>query len=195
MDTAQILCTLKDVPSFLGVYPSDILPPSITRPTTLIVNTDPHTASGTHWLAIHLQPRSYSGYFFDSYGLPPLIPSILTFLRRTCSVWEYNTTQLQGWTSTVCGEYCCLFALFIHRGYSPLQFVGLFDPATADSQISRLFALEFGPLRTKRREGQGCTASINGNYTASARPFGSCHSSDTHYGGCCRFRAALWNTK
>ena len=26
MDTAQILCTLKDVPSILGVYPSDILP-------------------------------------------------------------------------------------------------------------------------------------------------------------------------
>ena len=24
-------------------------------------------------------------------------------------VWEYNTIQLQGWTSTVCGEYCCLF--------------------------------------------------------------------------------------
>jgi len=54
METAQILCTLKDVPSFLGVYPSDILPPSITRSATLIVNTDPHTASGTHWLAIHL---------------------------------------------------------------------------------------------------------------------------------------------
>jgi hypothetical protein len=88
MDTAQILCTLKDVPSFLGVYPSDILPASITRSATLIVNADPHTACGTHWLAIHLQPRSYYGYFFDSYGLPPLIPSIATFMRRTCSVWE-----------------------------------------------------------------------------------------------------------
>ena len=104
-------------------------------------------SSGTHWLAIHLQPRSYSGYFFDSYGLPPLIPSIATFMRRACSVLEYNTTQLQGWTSTVCGKHCCLFVLYIHRGYSPRQFVGLFDPATADSQISRLFALEFGPLR------------------------------------------------
>ena len=66
MDTAQILCTLKEVPSFLGVYPSDILPPSITRSATLIVNTDPHTASGTHWLAVHLQPRSYSIYFLIS---------------------------------------------------------------------------------------------------------------------------------
>jgi len=96
MDTAQILCTLKDLPSFLGVYPSDILSPSITRSATLIVNTDPHTPSGTQCLAIHLQPRSYSGYFFDSDGLPPLISSIATSMLRTRSVCEYNTTQLQG---------------------------------------------------------------------------------------------------
>ena len=143
MDTAQILCTLKEVPSFMGVYPSDILPPLITCSATLIVNTDPHSAKGRHWLAIHLLPRSYSGYFFDSYGLPPLIPSILTFLRRTFSLLEYNPSQLQGWTITVCGEYCCLFALFMQRGYSPRQFVGLFDAANADSQISRLLATEF----------------------------------------------------
>ena len=140
MDTAQILCKLKDVPSFLGVYPSDILPPSITLCANLIVNTDPHTASGTHWLANHLQPRSYFGYFFDSYGLPPLNPSIANFISRTCSVWEYNTTRLQEWKSTDCGQYCCLFVLYIHRGYSPRQFVGLFYSATADRQISRLFA-------------------------------------------------------
>ena len=70
-------------------------------------------------LASNLQPRSYSGYFFDSYGLPPLIPSILNFLRRMCSHWEYNTTQLLGLTSTICGEYFCLFALYMYRGYSP----------------------------------------------------------------------------
>ena len=45
MDSAQILHTLEEVPSFLGVYPSDILPPppSLTRSVTLIVNKDPHT--------------------------------------------------------------------------------------------------------------------------------------------------------
>ena len=36
--------------------------------------------------------------FLDSYGLPPLVPNILTFLRHACSVWEYNTTHLQGLT-------------------------------------------------------------------------------------------------
>ena len=79
-------------------------------------------------------------------------------------------------------------------GYTPRHFVGLFDAATADRQIIRLFESEFGPLCRTRRGGQGCTASIKGNYTASASPFSFCHSFDTLYGGCCRIRAALWNT-
>ena len=192
-----MLCTLKDVISFLGVYPSDILPspPSLTRSATLIVNTDPHTANGTHWLAIHLQPRSYSGYFFDSYGLPPHLPSILTLLRRACSVWEYNTTHLQGLTSTFCDKYCCLFALYMDRGYSPKQFVGLFDAAIADSQISSLFASDFGPLRSTSRGSQGYTpaGSIKGSYPTSVGLFGSWLSFVTHvcsYGGCHQLRAA-----
>ena len=50
------MCCLRSVGSFLGVFPSDILPQlNIARSGTLIVNTDPHTDSGSHWLAIHLQ--------------------------------------------------------------------------------------------------------------------------------------------
>ena len=51
------------------------------------------------------------------------------------------------------------------RGYTPKQFVGLFDAATADRQITRLFTSELGPLRKTRREGQGyapTAASIKG---------------------------------
>jgi len=44
MDTVQIICSLKNVKSFLGVYPSDLLPQSIHQQTgTIILNTDPHT--------------------------------------------------------------------------------------------------------------------------------------------------------
>ena len=117
-------------------------PTPITRSAILIVNTDPHTPKGTHWLAIHLQLRFHSGYFFDSFGLPPFVPSILSFLSRAFSVCEYNTTHLQGLTSAACseycclfarGEYCCLFALYMDRGFSPKQFVVLFDATIADS--------------------------------------------------------------
>jgi len=88
-----------------------------------------------------------------------------------------------------------LYIRTLHAPWVLAAAVGLFDPGTADSQIRRLLASEFGALRTKRREGQGCTASIKGNYTASASPFSPCHSFDALYGGCYRFRAALWNTE
>ena len=143
---------------FSRVYPSDLIPHSITRSGCLILNTDPHNLEGSHWLAIHLTPRAYSAYYFDSYGLPPDIPQILSFLRRNCTVWEYNKLQLQGLTSTVCGKYCCLFALYVDRGFTPKQFVALFDVCggKADSQVTAMFAAEFGSLRKDVCGGQCC---------------------------------------
>jgi len=71
MDTWQILCTLRDVTSFLDVFPSYLLPSSrsILKSCTLIVNAVPHTEEGSHWLAIRLTPRSSSAYYFDSYDM------------------------------------------------------------------------------------------------------------------------------
>jgi hypothetical protein len=116
MDTMQISCALKNVKSFMGAFPSDLLPHSITMPTTVIVNTDNHTEPGAHWLAIRLEHRCSTAFYFDSYGLAPDIPDIQSFLRRNCRVMNYNTTQLQDPLSTVCGKYCFLFALYMDRG-------------------------------------------------------------------------------
>jgi hypothetical protein len=78
MGTRQICC-LRDVGAFPSVFPSDLLPKyPVALSGTLIVNTDPHTESGSHRFAIHFQSRSSTAYYFDSYGLPPFIPSIQT---------------------------------------------------------------------------------------------------------------------
>jgi len=157
MDTVQIMCTLNNIKSFLGAFPSDLLPHSITKPSTVIINTDAHTESGSHWLAIRLEPRSSTAFYFDSYGLYPHILTIQSFLKRNCIVLNYNKAQLQGPTSTVCGKYCCLFALYMDRGYSGKQFVSLFTPSLADQQVENLFAHEFGSLCGLPRGGQCCT--------------------------------------
>jgi hypothetical protein len=162
MDTRQIICCLRDVCSFLGVFASDMLPTHpIQRSGTLIVNTDPHTETGSHWLAIHIQSRSSRLYYFDSYGLPPYIPTIQSFINRNCAVWDYNTVQLQGSTTTVCGKYCCLLALYTDRGYSPQTVAGLYGSLqSADKRVSELFKAEFGPLpRVLQRNGQ-CNTSL-----------------------------------
>jgi hypothetical protein len=52
------------------------------------------------------------------------------------------------------------------RGFTPQQFIGLFDAANANRQISQLFASEFGQLR-KREVCGGANAapiSIKGRY-------------------------------
>jgi len=90
MDTTQIQHGLQGLNSFRGVYASDLLPLPIAEIGTIIVNTHPHTEPGTHLQAIHFQNPHYfsSGYFFDSYGRYPHIPSILDFIRRHCIFWQ-----------------------------------------------------------------------------------------------------------
>jgi hypothetical protein len=160
MDTVQILCTLRSVKSFLGVFPSDLLSPHIIkRCGPVIINTDPHTESCSHWLAVRIEPQSSHAYYFDSCAIPPFLPSIQAFWRRNYTVCEYNSVKLQGLTSTVCGKYCCLFALYVDRGYAPKQFAALFTPASADLQVNNMFASEFGSLRNIPRGGQ-CSSGL-----------------------------------
>jgi len=106
-------------------------------------------ADGITLASIRLEPRSSSAFYFDSYGLSPNVLDIQTFLRRNCTILNYNTIQLQGPTSMVCGQYCCLFALYMDIGYTGQQFVGLFDPRHIDLQVERLHVRIRGP--TKRR--------------------------------------------
>ena len=162
MDTIQIQHALQGLNSFLGVYASDLLPLSIAQTGTIIVNTDPHTEPGTHWQAIHFHTptASLAVIFSDSYGRYPHIPGILDCIRH-CTVWQYNKRQLQGPTTTVCGEYCCLFALYMDRGNTPKQFGGLFAAASdADQRIHQLFCSEFGPTLCKQRSGGQCCTSL-----------------------------------
>ena len=138
MDTTQISCRLRKVKSFLGVFHSDLLPHPLRQSCTVIINADPHTKIGSHWVAIHFRPNSSSSYYFDSYGTVPLVTDIHTFIRRNCTVADYNKRQVQGMTSNVCGKYCCLFSLYMDLGYTPQQFVVLFDARDADRTALRV---------------------------------------------------------
>ena len=166
MDTVQIICSLKNVKSFLGVYTSDLLPHSIHQEAgTVILNTDLHTQEGKHWLAIHFQQKSSTAFYFHSYGHPP--PSdlnVLSFLKRKCTVWNYNTTSLQGPTSVVCGHFCCLFALYMDEGYTPQKFLRLFTPGIADRQVVLLFTRNFGSLCGTPRGDSAAYPHINSKY-------------------------------
>jgi len=108
-----MLCTLKDVSSFLGVFPSDMLPRFVTQSGTVIINADPRTEKASLWLAYIFYQNPPVTFFFDSYGIVPLVPDIAAFIRCNCTIWDYNRIKLQDLTSNICGKYCCQCALFM----------------------------------------------------------------------------------
>ena len=74
---------------FKGVYPKDQLP-TVEYPGSYVVNTNPSTAPGEHWVVMFFNnPRSAE--FFDSYGLHPIVYGLTDFLDSHSSSW--TTTQ------------------------------------------------------------------------------------------------------
>lgn len=121
METNTIKTLLRKYECFKGVYPSDKLPYDAQLPLTIICNTDPAHLPGTHWVCISIDERRI-GYYFDSFGSPPLIENIFKFLEHMCIQWYYNTYTLQHISSSTCGYYCVLFVLYNCSGLSMYSF-------------------------------------------------------------------------
>ena len=63
VDTLQIECALRDLPTFKGVFAYNQLPKhqhSAIR-GTVILNTEIHTEPGSHYFAVYLDRRSLTG--------------------------------------------------------------------------------------------------------------------------------------
>ena len=67
----EILKIDKDTKKiFLGVFARDELPKRVKYPSCFILNTQPRSQEGEHWLAIYFDHKR-NCYFFDSYGNSP----------------------------------------------------------------------------------------------------------------------------
>ena len=127
LSTAEIAKTMTCVMAtrnlqdhFLCVFPFDQFPVasflyassslnSVNTPALCtIINTDPSTSPGQHWVAFFKGPNSDPKEieFFDSYGQNPLtygfhFPTEIRVLS--------NSFPLQSLSTIVCGHYCILF--------------------------------------------------------------------------------------
>lgn len=113
MDTVT-LCRLACSDTLLrkkfgGVFASDRLPRSKRNYSSFIVNLDPHTLPGSHWIAIDFHKKE--AYYFDSYGQSPSEKNILNFMKRNADNIVYNENCFQDDLTTTCG-YFCLYFLF-----------------------------------------------------------------------------------
>lgn len=114
MNSEEIDLLLKknlsdDKEYFGGVFASDTLPnpKKITKLSAFVVNIDPSTKAGSHWVGIIINPLQENIYF-DSYGYKPFVKSIQDFLGDR---YIFNEQQLQHPLSTTCGEWCIFFIL------------------------------------------------------------------------------------
>jgi len=113
MNTAEIQCILKrnnvTKYQFGGVFARDCLP-LLAKHKAYIVNLDKMNENGSHWISIYFD-KNRRGEYFDSYGLPPLFPEIISFLDQNSILWTYNCKRLQSTNTLVCGQYCIYYIL------------------------------------------------------------------------------------
>lgn len=102
---------LKDI--FGGVYACDRLPEKTKHFKAFIVNLDPASEPGSHWVAIYFENGKC--YYFCSYGTRPKILKIRKFIYDNARFLEWNEITYQGPYSKSCGHFCLYFLWHIAR--------------------------------------------------------------------------------
>jgi hypothetical protein len=95
---------------FIGALSFDEFPKKIKYPCCFVLNTQPRSSSGEHWLALHYNSVGFCT-FFDSYAKPPETYNLNIKIQQTSKGYKYNNQIIQG-DSFYCGHYCILFLIF-----------------------------------------------------------------------------------
>ena len=129
----------------LGVFPADCIPSLASSGASgpdkcFILNTDPRTKPGAHWLAFFYDSSTRQLAYFDSFGLPlsfhGLVAHTLPLRYRNVRIIGVNTVgMLQSPDTMVCGYYCALY-LHYHTKYG-----------TSGIAVEKLRRLGSTPLR------------------------------------------------
>jgi hypothetical protein len=116
MDTRTIDRVLKKHCNiYRGTYSSDTLPTIMQtwRPLVIVVNTDPASQPGTHWICMFFDECG-NGEYFDSFGKYPT-RSFERYMYKNCNVWTFCNKQLQSVISRFCGHYCIWYCVMKAR--------------------------------------------------------------------------------
>lgn len=123
MQTSDINQSLNRLPNFLGTFPCDQIP-KFKLNCSCVINTDPSSKPGRHWVAIFVQDGVAE--YFDSYGLPPLNQYFYQALKTAPGGWHWNHTTFQSMQGITCGHYCILYLKLRQKGLSICKITQLF---------------------------------------------------------------------
>ncbi|GFV79351.1 uncharacterized protein TNCV_272281 [Trichonephila clavipes] len=118
----RLACSDMNIRSeFGGVFACDELPKKRDDYSCFIVNLDPKTKPGSHWVAIAI--RNYKCYYFCSYASVPENKHILSFMQNNSVNFERNECRYQSFMSYTCGHFCLYFLYkFVRKqSLSPLD--------------------------------------------------------------------------
>jgi hypothetical protein len=139
MNTNEIESALRSNPKtaslFRGVFACDTVPADIQPlPAGLIINTDPSSKAGTHWVAVFQEhPRTIE--FFDSFGKE--VEYYGKCLAKALSGKRVisQQQQLQSDFSELCGQYCMFFLYKRSLGYSFDNVLASFSSNTISNDV------------------------------------------------------------
>ncbi len=150
--------------NFVGVFPRDMEPIDFTRyPSCYVLNTDPSSEPGQHWVAIFItSPNNFE--FFDSFAMHPSVYH-LSYPNVHC-VMDF---QAQSFASSVCGHYCVYYLVLRSLAHPPhliSRSFSKFDYNWNDLQVSRFIKKRLHPHYK-------CTSICP--CTQSSKPYCKCH--------------------
>ena len=127
MNTLQLNKTFFKNKLFKGVFPCDAIPSrKFALPYALIINTDPASKPGTHWVALHVDIYNHAE-FFDSFGKPLDNKYIVDFIDDNCASACWNTVCIQSNLSIKCGQFALGYIKARLQGIDADTFINLFD--------------------------------------------------------------------
>lgn len=126
MNTKEINNALRYLRNFGGVLAADQLPMIQVKGKFYIINTDPSTKPGKHWIAVYMDETPE---FFDSLGQAPSTykKEFEYFLINHGPEYIYNTQRIQNYGTDKCGEYCIYYVILRGMGFSMKQIVKRFS--------------------------------------------------------------------
>jgi len=115
---------LKTESNFRGVFSRNTLPKNRSA-GFYIVNEEPSSRKGSHWIAFQITPgKKNKNIYFDSYGRKPMFKEIRSYLGKN---FQYNRKRLQHMMSTSCGQWCLYFIWRRSEGWNLRNITDPFD--------------------------------------------------------------------
>ena len=71
--------------------------------------------------------NSFTGTYFDSYGISPMHREFAMFMSRNTAKWDYNQVMIQDFFSKTFGKFCIYFIRQLSKNVSFHDLVNVFS--------------------------------------------------------------------